>query len=98
MIVAKPGRRRLAELTSGVGALVLGVGLGVLVADGLGRFGIPLLLVGAVAHAWGMFDKHRLERQAAAPTVWWEPLVYWACLGLLAVLTAGAMARLAGVL
>lgn len=98
MTITKPGRLRLAELTSGVGAVVLGTGLGVLAADRLGRFGLPLLLVGLVAHAWGMFDKHRVERQANAPDVWWEPIAYWACWGLLAVLGAGLMARLSGVI
>jgi uncharacterized membrane protein YecN with MAPEG domain len=96
VIVAKPSRRRLAELTSGVGALVLGIGLGVLAADRLYRFGIPLLLVGAVAHAWGMFDKHRLERQADAPNVWWELLVYWVCWILLGLAGLGAAVRLSG--
>lgn len=98
MTIAKPERRRVAELTSGVGAVVLGIGLGVLAADRVGRFGLPLLLVGAAVHAWGMFDKHRLERQADAPSVWWEPVAYWTCWGLFAVLAASVMARLAGVI
>ena len=45
MTIGRPDRLRLAELTSGVGAVVLGIGLGVLTADSLGRFGLPLLLV-----------------------------------------------------
>jgi hypothetical protein len=94
--IAKPERLRLAELTSGVGAVVLGVGLGVLAANYLALFGLPLLLVGAVVHAWGMFDKHRLGLQADGPAVWWEPIAYWTCWGLLAVLATGIMARLTG--
>lgn len=98
MTVAKPGRLRLAELTSGVGAVVLGIGLGALAADRIGSFGLPLLLVGLAAHAWGMYDKHRLERQADAPDVWWEPAAYWFCWGLLAILATGVMARLTNVI
>jgi hypothetical protein len=96
VIVAKLGRRRLAELTSGVGALVLHVGFGVLAADRIGRFGIPLLLVGAVAHACGMFDKHRLGHQADAPDVWWELFVYWACWIVLGWAGFGAAVHLSG--
>jgi hypothetical protein len=94
----RPERLRLAELTSGVGAVVLGVGLGVLTAEHLSLFGLPLLLIGAAAHGWGMFDKHRLERQAGAQNPWWEPVAYWACWGLLAFLAVGLVARLAGVI
>jgi hypothetical protein len=94
--VTKPDRLRLAELTSGVGAVVLGVGLGALAADRLGRFGLPLLLIGAVAHAWGMFDKNRIEHQADALDAWWKPVAYWFCWGLLGILAAGVVARFAG--
>ena len=97
MTIARPDRLRRAELTSGVGALVLGIGLGVLTADRLGRFGLPLLLVGLVVHAWGMFDKHRLGRQADAQDVWWEPVAYWTCWGLLALLAVGLAGRLSGI-
>lgn len=96
MTVARQDRLRLAEFTSGVGAVVLGVGIGVLAAGHLGRFGLPLLLVGAAVHGWGMFDKHRLEREAGARNTWWEPVAYWACWGLLTLLAASLVARLAG--
>jgi len=95
--VAKPDRLRLAELTSGVGAVVLGIGLGVLAADYIGALGLPLLLIGAAVHAWGMFDKHRLEQQADVPHVWWEPMAYWTCWGLLALLAIGLAGRLSGI-
>ncbi|MBO1905272.1 hypothetical protein KHP60_09855 [Microvirga sp. 3-52] len=97
MTAIRPDRLRLAELTSGVGAVVLGVGLGVLAADHIGSLGLPLLLVGAAVHAWGMFDKHRLGRQADAPEVWWEPAAYWTCWGLLALLAVGLAGRLSGI-
>ncbi|MPR06159.1 hypothetical protein [Microvirga tunisiensis] len=79
MNFARPERLRLAELTSGLRAVVLGVGLGVLAADRIDSFRFPLLLVGLVAHAWGMYDKHHLEREADAPDAWWEPVAYWSC-------------------
>lgn len=95
MTVTRPRRLRLAELTSGVGAVVLGAGIGVLAATHLGSLGLPILLIGAAVHVWGMFDKHRVERQADAPDVWWEPLACWTCWGLLTVLAVGLVARLA---
>lgn len=98
MTTAAPGRLRLAELTSGVGALVLGIGIGALVADHLGFLGLPLLLGGGAAHAWGMYDKHRLERQADAMNVWWNPLAYWTCWGLLAVLALVVAAQAIGMI
>ena len=98
MTVARPERLRLAELTSGIGAVVLGIGLGALFGERLGGLSFPVLIIGMVAHGWGMFDKHRQERQALAPDAWWEPVVYWICWGLLTVLAAGVMARLAAVI
>jgi hypothetical protein len=94
---AKPDRLRLAELTSGVGAVVLGVGMGVLAASHIGPLGLPLLLVGAAVHAWGMYDKHHLELLADSSDVWWEPMVYWTCWGLLALLALGFAGRLSGI-
>ena len=95
---ARTGRLRLAELTSSVGALVLGIGLGVLLSNVLGEFGLPLLLAGALVHAWGMFDKYRLERRAGAPDVLWHRVAYWACWILLALMALGVVGRLMALL
>jgi hypothetical protein len=57
-------RVKLAELTSGIGALVLGVGLGALFADWFASSATAIVLVGVAAHAFGMWDKHQLERQS----------------------------------
>ena len=95
---ARPDRLRLAELTSGIGALVLGVGLGALAGERLQGLGVLLLIAGMAAHAWGMVDKHRLERRAGAPEAWWEPLAYWSCWGLLGLLALGVGGRFAGML
>src|SRR5215211_795186 len=76
-------------LTSGVGALVLGIGLGALLGKVLGGFGLPLLIAGALVHGWGMFDKHRLEQRAGVPDVRWHVIAYWACWLLLALMALG---------
>jgi uncharacterized membrane protein YecN with MAPEG domain len=80
-------RLRLAELTSSLGAGVLGVGIGVLLASRIGGLAIPVLVVGGVLHVWGMLDKHRIQRSAGAYDPWWSRALYWLCWGLL-----GAMA------
>ena len=64
---------------SGVGAVALGAGLGLLFSNLLKPYTVPLLLVGLLAHAWGMFDKHRLEGAAASARPWWAEAAYWAC-------------------
>ena len=75
-------RLKLAELTSGIGALVLGVGLGAMFP----RWFTPaagLIALGASAHGFGMWDKHRLERQDVSRGPWVTAL-YWICWLLLA--------------
>lgn len=72
-------RLKLAELTSGVGALVLGVGLGVLFASTLRQSAAIVLVTGGLLHGWGMLDKHRLETSGAAHQVWWVNFLYWVC-------------------
>lgn len=44
-----------------------------------------------------MFDKHRLERHADIAKVCWEPVAYWICWGLLAVLAIGLAGPLSGI-
>jgi drug/metabolite transporter (DMT)-like permease len=86
-------RLRLAELASGLGAGVLGLGIGILAADYLRDLGLPLLLVGLLLHAWGMADKHRLERTAdEAPRL--AMLVYGLCWLVLAVLAIYVAVRI----
>jgi hypothetical protein len=70
-------RMKLAELSSTAGAGILGVGLGALLASPLRGFGIPVLVLGLVLHAWGMTDKHRLEHGAIGPR--WSIALYWLC-------------------
>lgn len=77
-------RQKVAELTSGVGALVLGVGLGALYSEWFAPAAGVIALVGIIAHAFGMWDKHRLEGQANAPREAWVTALYWICWVMLA--------------
>jgi uncharacterized membrane protein YebE (DUF533 family) len=72
-------RLKLAELTSAVGALVLGIGLGALLATWIGRAAGIVALAGVVVHAFGMWDKHRLEAQTAANHGPFVRALYWVC-------------------
>ena len=72
-------RLKLAELTSGVGALVLGIGLGALFSTWIAPAAGFVTLAGLLTHAFGMWDKHRLEARtpgASGPLV---TALYWVC-------------------
>lgn len=90
-IATSDSRLRLAELTSALGAGILGVGIGALAASFLRGFGIPILIVGIVLHAWGMTDKHRLEAGTARPA--WSTALYWICWVVLAGLAVVLVVR-----
>lgn len=85
-------RLKLAELTSSLGAGVLGAGVGLLLATWLGGLALPILAVGLTMHAWGMRDKHALEAGLAQPR--WSAALYWACWLILGGLGLYAIARL----
>ena len=90
---SKSGRLKLADLTSGIGAIVLGLGLGVVASRLLAGMGLPLLIGGLILHGWGMYDKHRLESAEIAEP-WWATALYWICWALLAGLAAYLLLRL----
>ena len=81
-------RLKLAELTSGVGALVLGVGLGALFPRWFGPAAGMIAVVGLSLHAFGMWDKHRLEARGQAENPLWVVALYWVCWLLLAAVLA----------
>ena len=83
-------RLKLAELTSGVGALVLGVGLGALFPQWFGPAAGMVASVGLSLHAFGMWDKHRLEASRQAENSPWVVALYWVCW----LLLAGVLAML----
>ena len=72
-------RLKLAELTSGVGALILGVGLGALFPGWFGPAAGLITFAGLCVHAVGMWDKHRLEAMSQADNSLWVAAVYWVC-------------------
>ena len=86
-------RVKRAELTSGVGALVLGTGLGALFAQYLAPAAIPVLAAGLLLHAWGMYDKRRLERGSEAASVRYATALYWLCWALLALVVGYLVLR-----
>ena len=77
-------RRKLAELTSGVGALVLGVGLGAMFPRWFAAVAGQITVAGLFLHAFGMWDKHRLEAMSEADNPLWVVALYWICWLLLA--------------
>ena len=81
-------RMKLAELTSGVGALVLGVGLGGLFPQWFAPAAGFTTVVGLSLHAFGMWDKHRLEALGHAHNPSWVVALYWVCWLLLAAVLA----------
>ncbi len=79
-------RIKSVELMSTVGAGLLGAGLALLFRERLGAFAVPILVSGLVAHALGMYLKHKWE-EALSPLPGWINALYWACWALLAGLT-----------
>jgi hypothetical protein len=79
-------RLKLAELTSGVGALVLGIGLGGLFPQWFGPAAGFITVVGLSLHAFGMWDKRRLEALGQAENPAWVVGLYWVCWLLLTAL------------
>ncbi len=71
-------RRKAFDTLSTVGAGVAGIGLGLLLPAALKPLAGWLLVIGLIAHLWGMFGRHRLDRQQRDPA-WWEVLFYWGC-------------------
>jgi hypothetical protein len=74
-----------AELTSGLGAIVLGAGLALVLPEWLRAYASPLLIGGVLVHGVGMTLKYRLERRDGRP-LWWERALFWLCWACLAAL------------
>lgn len=81
-----------AELLSAMGAGALGAGAALLLERWIGTAGLPLLVVGAVMHGFGMYQRRKLEDlgQPARPA--WENALYWGCWMLLAGVLGWALA------
>lgn len=81
-------RLKVAELTSSVGALVLGIGIGSLFPEWFGGVAVVITIVGLILHAFGMWDRHRLESSLATTNPAWVVALYWVCWALLVALFA----------
>jgi hypothetical protein len=75
---------KLAELTSGIGAPILGVGFGVLFSQWFASAAGFITAASAVVHGVGLWDKHRLEAPENAENGRWVIALYWICWLLLA--------------
>ena len=93
--VAVGARLKRAQTTSAIGAGILGAGIGIRFGRVLEPFAILAILMGLVMHAWGMFDRHRLELHAELPRVWWAEVLYWVCWVMLVALLAAVVTRVA---
>ena len=58
-------QRKAAELLSTTGALVLGVGIGLILPVVGSAIGWLTIALGIVSHGWGMYAKNQVEAQAA---------------------------------
>lgn len=77
-------RRKRAEVAGSVGAGVLGLGLGVVLAAALQEVAPVLLVAGAGLHVWGMWTVHRIDRGSVTGDAVWVRALYGLCWALLA--------------
>jgi hypothetical protein len=76
------------EVISATAVLVLGLGLGALLATLLRPVAVTLVIAGAVVHGAAMVQRHRLEKATGEPAPWFRQWLYVACWLLLALLVA----------
>lgn len=81
-------RLKRAELTSSLGAGLLGFWLGAMAASYITDLAQFVVIAGALMHGWGMYDKHTIERGLGRPEAIWMKVLYWSCWLLLAGLAA----------
>lgn len=89
-------RLKRADLASGVGAGLIGFGLGAMAAETVAGLAPAILLVGLVLHGWGMLGKRAIERDQHAAEPRWSLLLYWGCWLALALLVVVLGRRLLG--
>jgi hypothetical protein len=80
-------RLKSAELLSIAGASVLGAGVALVLQRWLAPFAVAIALAGLIAHAGGMYQKHRIEAGAGLKVALRETWLYWFCWLTLALLT-----------
>lgn len=72
-------RLKQLELLGGLGAGMLGAGIGLAFARWLQPYALPLLVVGILSHGWAMLAKSRLERQSNIARPAWAVATEWVC-------------------
>jgi len=72
-------QRARFELLGGVGAAVLGTGVGLVFRTLLAPLAVPLLLTGLVLHGGGMWGNHRLDASPSVAMPRWTGWAYWGC-------------------
>lgn len=80
----------LAQSASGIGAFVLGIGVGVLFLGSLGVAKFVFLAVGIASHGWGMTALSRMKNTDGSPMFYtnhWLRLLMWVCAVALIALT-----------
>ncbi len=82
-----------AELLSSFSAGILGAGIALLLASQLAPYAFPILLLGLIFHAAGMFRKHGLAQTESVSRIWWVEVLYWFCWAALAGLLLFVIAR-----
>jgi hypothetical protein len=66
-------------MTSSVGALVLGIGVGAFMSTSLGSLAAAVFFAGVALHALGTWDQHRIDARIAQPEPAWSKALFWLC-------------------
>lgn len=77
------GSVKAAEIASGLGAVVLGMGMALVLPEQLRDHAGLFLVVGVGVHGVGMSLKYRLDMRSGTPR-WWDRALFWGCWAALA--------------
>lgn len=72
-------RLKKLELLGGLGAGILGVGIGLVLVRWLQPYALPILIIGILSHGWAMWAKKRIERQDNLAEPPWVVAAEWIC-------------------
>ena len=83
-----------AELLGATGVFLLGTGVGAWFSARLASYVVPLLILGGLCHAVGMYWNHRLKAAQGIAQPGWYRALYWLCWLILTVLATILFVRL----
>jgi len=89
---AVQGQVKIGVLASGLGAGILGAGVGVYLAQYLGSYAGPLITIGLAVQIWGVLESLNLD--ANVPRIWSAEVLYWVFWVVLVVIGALVLSRL----